>query len=62
MPEELASQIEPLKEAIKAMGWFMITHDGVEADDVIGTLSKKANAENISFLKVFPLASKTQTL
>ena len=48
MPEELASQIEPLKEAIKAMGWFMITHDGVEADDVIGTLSKKANAENIS--------------
>ena len=48
MPEELASQIVPLKEAIKAMGWFMITHDGVEADDVIGTLSKKANAENIS--------------
>ena len=47
MPDELACQIEPLKNAIKAMGWFMITEEGVEADDVIGSLSKKANEENI---------------
>ena len=47
MPDELACQIEPLKNAIKAMGWFMITEEGVEADDVIGSLSKKANKENI---------------
>lgn len=47
MPEDLACQIEPLKEAISALGWHMIIKEGVEADDVIGTLSKKANKENI---------------
>ena len=47
MPEELAMQIEPLKKAILAMGWPMMIKDSVEADDVIGTLSKKANANKI---------------
>ena len=47
MPEELAIQIEPLKKAILAMGWPMMIKDFVEADDVIGTLSKKANANKI---------------
>ena len=48
MPEELACQIEPLKEAIEAMGWPIIIQPEVEADDVIGTLAKHANDENIS--------------
>ncbi|MDG2253158.1 MAG: DNA polymerase I [Methylophilaceae bacterium] len=47
MPEELAIQIEPLKEAIEAMGFPILIRSGVEADDVIGTLSKKANQDNI---------------
>ena len=42
MPDELALQIEPLHEAIRAMGWPLLIVDGVEADDVIGTLTKEA--------------------
>ena len=42
MPEDLVVQIEPLKEAIAAMGWPVIGVDGVEADDVIATLAERA--------------------
>jgi len=42
MPPELASQIAPLKEAIVAMGWPLLEIEGVEADDVIGTLAREA--------------------
>ncbi len=42
MPEELASQIEPLKEAVAALGWSVLTVPGVEADDVIATLAEQA--------------------
>jgi len=42
MPEDLASQIEPLKEAIAALGWPVLTVPGVEADDVIATLAEEA--------------------
>ena len=38
MPDDLRSQIEPLHEAIRAEGWPLVIIDGVEADDVIGTL------------------------
>ena len=48
MPEDLSIQIEPLHKAINAMGWPILIKEGVEADDVIGTLAKKANEENIS--------------
>ena len=44
MPEDLVVQIEPLKEAIVAMGWPVIGVDGVEADDVIATLAERAKA------------------
>jgi len=47
MPDDLACQIEPLKEAINAMGWPMLIESGVEADDVIGTLTQQANSHNI---------------
>lgn len=42
MPGDLAAQIEPLHEAIRAMGWPIIIEPGVEADDVIGTLATQA--------------------
>ena len=43
MPEDLASQIEPLKEGIAALGWPVLTVPGVEADDVIATLADQAS-------------------
>ena len=42
MPEDLARQIEPIHEAVRAMGWPILMVDGVEADDVIGTLAVQA--------------------
>ncbi len=45
MPEELAAQIEPLHEMIRALGIPVIVEEGVEADDVIGTLAKQAREQ-----------------
>ncbi|HNG88386.1 5'-3' exonuclease H3TH domain-containing protein, partial [Accumulibacter sp.] len=42
MPDDLASQIEPLHAAIGALGWPVLVIDGVEADDVIATLARQA--------------------
>ncbi|HJV51566.1 MAG TPA: DNA polymerase I [Noviherbaspirillum sp.] len=42
MPEDLARQIEPIHEAVRALGWPILMVDGVEADDVIGTLAVQA--------------------
>ncbi|MEW6120063.1 MAG: DNA polymerase I [Pseudomonadota bacterium] len=47
MPDELRSQIEPLHEAIRAEGWPLVVIDGVEADDVIGTLVVDAARKGI---------------
>lgn len=47
MPTDLAIQIEPLQACIRAMGWPLLIVDGVEADDVIGTLAKQAVNENL---------------
>ncbi|MBT9591538.1 MAG: DNA polymerase I, partial [Thiobacillus sp.] len=47
MPDDLRSQIEPLHAAIRAEGWPLIVIDGVEADDVIGTLVVEAAQQNI---------------
>jgi DNA polymerase-1 len=44
MPDDLVQQIEPLHDSIRAMGWPLLMVDGVEADDVIGTLAKQAEA------------------
>jgi DNA polymerase I len=43
MPEDLVKQIEPIHEAVKAMGWPILMIEGVEADDVIGTLAVEAS-------------------
>ncbi|MFN3397307.1 MAG: DNA polymerase, partial [Sulfurimicrobium sp.] len=42
MPPDLVAQIEPLHDAIRAMGWPLLAVEGVEADDVIGTLARLA--------------------
>jgi DNA polymerase I len=47
MPEELAAQIEPLHELIAAYGWNILMVDGVEADDVIGTLVRQASQNGV---------------
>ena len=44
MPEELAAQIKPVHEVVQASGWPMLMVEGVEADDVIGTLAKMGEA------------------
>lgn len=48
MPDDLRSQIEPLHQCIKALGFPMLIIDGVEADDVIGTLCAEASAKGIN--------------
>jgi DNA polymerase-1 len=45
MPEDLACQIQPLHDLIRALGLPLICVDGVEADDVIGTLAQQATAQ-----------------
>lgn len=42
MPDELRVQIQPIHDIIKAMGLPLLVIDGVEADDVIGTLAAQA--------------------
>jgi DNA polymerase I len=42
MPEDLAKQVEPIHEAVRALGWPILAVEGIEADDVIGTLAVQA--------------------
>ena len=48
MPEDLRSQIEPIHELVRLLGWSVLTVPGVEADDVLGTLAKWAAAQGHS--------------
>ncbi|MDO6386730.1 DNA polymerase I [Uliginosibacterium sp. 31-12] len=41
-PEDLIPQIEPIQTCARALGWPVIVEPGVEADDVIGTLTRQA--------------------
>lgn len=45
MPDELRSQIEPIHDIIRAMGMPLISVEGVEADDVIGTYAVQATEQ-----------------
>ena len=45
MPDDLRSQIEQIHEIVRAMGLPLLMIEGVEADDVIGTLARQAAAE-----------------
>ncbi|RKF22304.1 DNA polymerase I [Alginatibacterium sediminis] len=50
MPDDLRSQIEPLHAIIKALGIPMIAIEGVEADDVIGTMAREASERKESVI------------
>ena len=47
MPDDISAQIEPLNECIRALGWPLLSIEGVEADDVIGTLTKLAESRGM---------------
>ncbi|AKZ61453.1 DNA polymerase I [Herbaspirillum hiltneri N3] len=47
MPEDLALQIEPIHAAVRALGWPILMVEGIEADDVIGTLGVRAAEEGL---------------
>ncbi|MCP5121198.1 MAG: DNA polymerase I [Pseudomonadales bacterium] len=46
MPDELREQIEPIHGIVRAMGLPLLCVEGVEADDVIGTLARQAAAQS----------------
>lgn len=50
MPDDLRAQIEPIHAAIHAMGMPILMVDGVEADDVIGTLARRGDAEGLTVI------------
>jgi DNA polymerase-1 len=50
MPDELSGQIEPLHDIIRAMGIPLLMVEGVEADDVIGTLAAQAAEQGLDTL------------
>ena len=47
MPDDMVRQIEPIHQGITASGWPILMIEGVEADDVIGTLARQAEAQGI---------------
>lgn len=47
MPDDLRPQVEPIYDIIRAMGLPLLCVDGVEADDVIGTLAKQATEKGM---------------
>jgi DNA polymerase-1 len=47
MPDDLRSQIEPIHELVRLMGWTVLDVPGVEADDVIATLAHMAAQQGI---------------
>ncbi|MGB5332867.1 MAG: DNA polymerase I [Woeseiaceae bacterium] len=50
MPDELRAQVQPILDAVKAMGLPLLCVDGVEADDVIGTLCDQAASNGLEVL------------
>lgn len=47
MPDDMRSQIKPLYSLVEKMGFPLLIVEGVEADDVIGTLSVQATAQGL---------------
>jgi DNA polymerase-1 len=50
MPDDLREQVEPLIDAVRAMGLPLLRVEGVEADDVIGTLCRKSAEQGLNVL------------
>ena len=44
MPDDLRKQIQPLHDMIRALGIPLLVVEGIEADDVIGTLALQASS------------------
>ena len=47
MPEDLVSQIQPINQIVEALGIKLLSIEGVEADDVIGTLAQQASDKGV---------------
>ncbi len=52
MPEELREQVPVMKEVLKAMGIPILQLEGYEADDLLGTVAKKSEADGLSVVVV----------
>lgn len=52
MPEELREQVPVMKEVLTAMGIPLLQLEGYEADDLLGTVAKKSEAEGLSVVVV----------
>ncbi|RRD58474.1 DNA polymerase I [Comamonadaceae bacterium OH2545_COT-014] len=50
MPDDLRSQIAPIHEVVRLLGWPVLAVPGVEADDVIGTLARAAEGQGLRVL------------
>lgn len=50
MPDDLRSQVAPIHEVVRLLGWKVLDVPGVEADDVIGTLACLASAQGIEVI------------
>jgi DNA polymerase-1 len=50
MPEDLRSQIAPIHDIVRLLGWKVLDVPGVEADDVIGTLAATAASQGIEVI------------
>ena len=50
MPDDLRSQIPPIHEVVRLLGWKVLNVPGVEADDVIGTLAHTAAQQGIEVI------------
>ncbi len=50
MPDDLRSQVEPIHDVVRLLGWKVLNVPGVEADDVIGTLACMASRQGIEVI------------
>ncbi|MBL4638057.1 MAG: DNA polymerase I [Proteobacteria bacterium] len=50
MPDDLRAQIQPIHDIVRAMGFPLLSIEGVEADDVIGTLARQATEKGIDIV------------
>ncbi|MDP3414258.1 MAG: DNA polymerase I, partial [Polaromonas sp.] len=50
MPDDLRSQVAPIHEVVRLLGWKVLDVPGVEADDVIGTLACMASKQGIEVI------------
>lgn len=50
MPDDLRSQIEPIHEVVKLLGWPVLCVPEIEADDVIGTLARTAARQGVEVI------------